>query len=223
MGSRVWMVASFQSGWTRKTSKRVGDADDGDEGHDAALQPAEAGEVEREDGEDQRRWRRSAAASSDSWCADSRGRRAAGPKSRSRPMAAPRNSARSVAMAAISAATQRPRVVGREKCLRQFCGRVRPVTMPELGREVLDEHRHGVRPQQHPEQPVAELRAAQDVGGEVAGIDVGDRGDEGRAEVAPHLVALEVGQEAAARRPDAAAATRRGGAGRTSSVGAAAG
>ena len=35
-------------------------------------------------------------------------------------------------MAATSAATQRPRVVGREKCLRQFCGRVRPVTMPSL-------------------------------------------------------------------------------------------
>ena len=30
----------------------VGDANDGDEGHDAALQPAKAGEIEREDGED---------------------------------------------------------------------------------------------------------------------------------------------------------------------------
>jgi hypothetical protein len=31
----------------------IGDADDGDEGHDASLQPAKAGEIERQDGEDQ--------------------------------------------------------------------------------------------------------------------------------------------------------------------------
>ena len=57
----------------------------------------------------------------------------------------------------------------------------------QLGGEVLDEHRHGVRPEQDPEQAIAKLRAAEDVGGEVAGVDVGDRGDECRAEVGPHL------------------------------------
>ena len=70
----------------------------------------------------------------------------------------------------------------------------------QLGGEVLDEHGHGVRPEQNPEQAVAELRAAEDVGGEVAGVDVGDGGDEGGAEVGPHLVAMEFG---GGRRPRA--------------------
>src|SRR6185312_8228870 len=35
-------------------------------------------------------------------------------------------------MAEISAATQRKIVIGREKCFRQFCGSVSPVTMPSL-------------------------------------------------------------------------------------------
>ena len=67
----------------------------------------------------------------------------------------------------------------------------------QLGGEVLDEHRHGVRPEQDPEQAVAKLRAAEDVGGEVAGVDVGDRGDEGGAEVGPHLGAAQVGEKTA--------------------------
>ena len=70
----------------------------------------------------------------------------------------------------------------------------------ELRRKVLDEHRHGVGPEQDPEKAVAELRAAEDVGGEVSGIDIGDGCDECGAEVGPHLVAVKVGQEAAARR-----------------------
>ena len=65
----------------------------------------------------------------------------------------------------------------------------------QLGREVLDEDRHGVRPEQDPEKTVAELGSAEDVGGEVAGIDVGDGGDEGGSEVGPHLVAAEVREE----------------------------
>src|SRR6185437_3467098 len=60
----------------------------------------------------------------------------------------------------------------------------------ELGREVLDEHGHDVRPEQNPEQAIAELSSAEDVGGEVAGVDVGDGGDEGGAEVGPHRVAM---------------------------------
>ena len=51
-----------------------------------------------------------------------------------------------------------------------------------LGRQVLHEHRHQVRGDDHPQQHVAVLGAARDVGGEVAGVDVGDGGDEGRAE-----------------------------------------
>ena len=49
---------------------------------------------------------------------------------------------------------------------------------PELGREVLDQHRHQVREQHDPQQEVAVLRAALEVGGEVPRVDVGDRGDE---------------------------------------------
>src|SRR5882757_4014628 len=33
--------------------KSITEADDGDEGHDASLEPAEAGEIEREDGKDE--------------------------------------------------------------------------------------------------------------------------------------------------------------------------
>ena len=61
----------------------------------------------------------------------------------------------------------------------------------QLRAEVLDEDRHGVRPEEHPEETVAELAAAEDVGGEVAGVDVGDGGYEGGAEIAPDLVAAE--------------------------------
>ena len=53
---------------------------------------------------------------------------------------------------------------------------------PELRRERLDQHRHQVRGEDHPAERVAELRAAGDVGREVAGVDVGDAGDEGGAE-----------------------------------------
>ena len=48
------------------------------------------------------------------------------------PMAAPRNSARSVATAETSAASHSPIVIGRGKCARQFSGSVRPVTMPSF-------------------------------------------------------------------------------------------
>ena len=52
----------------------------------------------------------------------------------------------------------------------------------DLRREVLDQHRHEVRGEQHPQQQVAELGAAGDVRGEVAGVDVRDARDERRAE-----------------------------------------
>jgi hypothetical protein len=67
----------------------------------------------------------------------------------------------------------------------------------KLGGKILDEHRHHVRPEQDPEQAVAELRATQDVGSEVAGVDVRHRGYEGRTEIGPHLVAPGFGRESA--------------------------
>ena len=104
------------------------------------------------------------------------------PKSRLSAIAAPTNSARSVAMAMISAWIHRPQVTGRGKALP---GQLRQAVAggdADLGRQVLHEHRHQVRGDDHPHQQVAVLGAAGDVGGEVAGVDVGDRGDEGGAE-----------------------------------------
>jgi hypothetical protein len=49
----------------------------------------------------------------------------------------------------------------------------------ELGRQVLDEHGQQAGQHDDPQQPVAVGRPARHVGREVAGIDVGDRDDEG--------------------------------------------
>ena len=59
-------------------------------------------------------------------------------------------------------------------------GQVAPGGDADLRREVLDQHRHQVGGEQHPQQQVAVLRAAGDVRREVAGVDVGDAGDERR-------------------------------------------
>ena len=73
---------------------------------------------------------------------------------------------------------------------------------PELGRLGLDHHRDQVRSEHDPEQQVAELGAAGDVGGEVARVDVGDGGDEGRAEERPDATeALGRGRRASAGPP----------------------
>jgi hypothetical protein len=50
----------------------------------------------------------------------------------------------------------------------------------ELRRQRLDKHRHQVRGDDHPDEREAELRAARDVRGEVAGIHVRDARDERR-------------------------------------------
>ena len=104
------------------------------------------------------------------------------PKSRLKPSAAPRNSARSVAIATTSISDpHRPDDRPREA----LAADARPGSArgdAELGGERLDEHRHQVAGDDHPQQRVAELRAALDVGGEVAGVHVGDAGDEGRPE-----------------------------------------
>ena len=55
----------------------------------------------------------------------------------------------------------------------------------ELGRQVLHEAGHGVGHDDDPHQQEAELRAGADVGRDIAGIDVGDGGDERRPEQEP--------------------------------------
>ena len=59
-------------------------------------------------------------------------------------------------------------------------GQVAAGHQPQPCAEGLEQHRHGVAHQQHPEQPVAELRAALDVGGPVAGVGIADRDEIGR-------------------------------------------
>ena len=71
---------------------------------------------------------------------------------------------------------------GAREVLAAQLGQVAAGRDADLGRQVLDQHRHQVRGEDHPQQQVAVLGAAGDVGGEVAGVDVGDAGDEGRAE-----------------------------------------
>ena len=55
----------------------------------------------------------------------------------------------------------------------------------ELRAHRLDQHGHQVRDQDDPEQHVAVLGAGRDVGGEVAGVDVRDRRDEGGPQEGP--------------------------------------
>ena len=94
-------------------------------------------------------------------------------------------SAMSVAIATSSAWIQRPIEVLRGNSCAAELGQVLAGRDPELRRLGLDDHPDQVRGEDDPEQQVAELGAGGDVRREVAGIDVGDRGDEGRAEERP--------------------------------------
>ena len=61
-------------------------------------------------------------------------------------------------------------------------GQAAPGRDADLGRQELDQHRHQVRGEDHPQQQIAELRTTGDVGREVARVDVRDRGHEGRSQ-----------------------------------------
>ena len=87
-----------------------------------------------------------------------------------------------------------PRVV-----LAEVLGQVAVGDDAELRREVLDHHRHQVRGEHDPQQQVAELGAARDVGGEVARVDVGDSRDERRAEHGQRRAHPAFGEEALER------------------------
>ena len=178
----------------------VGDADDGDEAHDAALQPAEPGEVEREDGEDQ-----------DGGDERSRkqgflGGEAAGVEQGAEEQVEADGRAEEFGEIGGDCGDfgGDPEAEGRGpgEILAAVLGQGEAGDDAQLGGEILDEHGHGVGPEQHPEQAIAKLRAAQDIGGEVAGIDVGDGGDECRAEVGPHRVAMETWADGIGAAPD---------------------
>ena len=55
------------------------------------------------------------------------------------------------------------------------------MTIPSLAESAWNSMATSVGQQNDPQQQIAELRPALDVGGEVAGVHVGDRGDHGRA------------------------------------------
>ncbi len=69
-----------------------------------------------------------------------------------------------------------------EKCARHCSARFLPVAMPSLADRDLDQHGHQVAGDDDPQQGVAELGSARDVGGEIARVDVGYTGDKGRAQ-----------------------------------------
>ena len=52
----------------------------------------------------------------------------------------------------------------------------------QLGGKVLDEDGHEVRPQQHPQQLVAEPRAGDQIRAKISRVDIGNTGHEGRTE-----------------------------------------
>ena len=97
-------------------------------------------------------------------------------------MAPPITSARSVAMATSSACTHMPRVTAPGEVVAAQLGQVPAGGQAQLGRQGLDQHRQQVGHHDDPDQQVAEPGAGGEVGGEVAGVDVRDRGDEGGAE-----------------------------------------
>ena len=70
--------------------------------------------------------------------------------------------------------------------LAQDLGQALPGDDPELGGLVLDQHGHDVGGHQDPDQEVAVLGAGREVCRHVAGVHVGDRGDECRAQKAYH-------------------------------------
>jgi hypothetical protein len=99
------------------------------------------------------------------------------PKSRLRPKAASRNSAKSVDIAMISACIQSPNETGGE-ALAADLRQVLPRRDAELGRHSLDEHRHQIRTEHHPQKQITELRSTRYVSREVSRIHVGHRRDE---------------------------------------------
>ena len=101
-------------------------------------------------------------------------------------MAAPSTSARSHAAIAISHNTHSALQTG----LRiRFAAGLRQIASgddSEPRRQRLQQDRHEVRQHQHPQQLVAELRAAAQIGGPVAGIHVADADQIGRSGEGEH-------------------------------------
>ena len=74
---------------------------------------------------------------------------------------------------------------GRGEAVAAHLGQVASGRDSQFGRETLNQHRHQVAGDDDPDQHVAELGAALNVGGEIAWINVGDAGDKGWPEKGP--------------------------------------
>ena len=70
---------------------------------------------------------------------------------------------------------------GLGKMLAAHFGQVAPGDDAELGRQRLEQHGDDVGHQHDPQQRIAVFRAGLDVGREIAGVHIGDRGDHGGA------------------------------------------
>ena len=95
-------------------------------------------------------------------------------------------------MAAISLTTHIPRHDRPRKMVAAHFREVAAGDDAELGRQRLKQHRDQIGEQHDPEQAVAVSGAGLDVGGEVSGIHIGDRGDDrgpGEHRIAPPAAA----------------------------------
>ena len=66
-------------------------------------------------------------------------------------------------------------------------GKVVSAGNAQLRRQRLQQHRHQVAGDDDPQQRVAKLRTALDVGGKIAGVDIGNAGDERRSHKRQYL------------------------------------
>ena len=103
------------------------------------------------------------------------------PKRSCSAIAEPITSARSHAAMAISQSTQSTKFVFGPVVVPAGLGQVAPGDDPQPRRERLQEHRHQVARQDHPEERVGEARAPGDVRRPVAGVHVAHRHQEPRA------------------------------------------
>ena len=69
---------------------------------------------------------------------------------------------------------------GLRKMLAAHFGQIAPGHDAELGRQRLEQHGDDIGQQHDPQQRIAVFRAGLDVGGEIAGVHIGDRGDHRR-------------------------------------------
>ena len=65
----------------------------------------------------------------------------------------------------------------RRKMLAAQFGEIAPGDDAELGRQRLEQHGGDIGRQHHPQERIAVFRPGLDVGGEIAGVYIGDRGD----------------------------------------------